>query len=199
MPISFISQWEVEAAKHVELKIDEAYAQKNVLVRLWADAFRTNENPNKRMQVFLGHQKTERTKLAILDDKTIYSKRFFIELRVEIFTLKNHQAALDLIEFILDNVLIDFKPFYEFSPFILGDSGLIERNEKMQSWLYQADGYTEISSDVTTLTPIVPILPEPKIVKIGLYNVNSANEPDSDIDEIYEPTPSKLIGGFKKN
>jgi hypothetical protein len=75
-----------------------------------------------------------------------------------------------LIEFILDEVMIDFRPFLEFSPFIIGESGGVNRNEDNQSWIYQGSGYCEITSDIGQLTPIISDNPEYRFIRIGLFN-----------------------------
>lgn len=178
MPKSFITQWETEAAKHIEARLNEAYINGNIRVKLWADAFSTNENPNKRMQVFLGHQKTEREKVAVTDAGTVYLRRYFVELRVEIFTLKSHQLALDLIEYILDYVLLDFRPFYEFSPFVIGESGGVTRNERSQSWVYQGSGFTELYGNIENLTPVFTGNPASNFIRIGIYNTADEQLPN---------------------
>lgn len=181
MKVSNISQWEFKAAQYVENQLNLGLLPDNpnkTRVVLWADAFNTNENPNKKVQIFLGHQKTERDRVGTkfytqgtqAKEETVYLNRYFVEIMVEIFTIKNHQSALDLIEFVLDEVLNDFRPFYEFTKFIIGESGGVQRNEKRQSWIYRGEGYTEIMSDTEELTSTLLPLPMPKIISIGVYN-----------------------------
>jgi hypothetical protein len=85
---SHISKWEIEAAKHLEASLNAAYNNQNTRVKLWADAFSTNENPNKRTQVFLGHQRTERQKLAVTDRGSVYLKKFLLNSELRYSRLK---------------------------------------------------------------------------------------------------------------
>jgi len=169
MPESFITQYERATVAHIESVLT------NKKVKLWADAFNTDNTAKTRNMVFFGHQKTDRYNFVRHPETNaiVYLKRYYLEIRVEIYTLVNHQEALDLIETILDEVLLAYTPFYEFLPFIPEQSGNASRNNRVGSWIYSGSGYTEISSDVEELTPI-PENPLPgRIIQVGLFNAQS--------------------------
>jgi hypothetical protein len=165
---SFICRYERATAGHIEQQLTDSK------VKLWADAFASDNSVKTRNQIFFGHQRTERYDHISFDNRLVYRKRYFLEIRVELFTLKNHQECLNLIETVLDEVLPNYQPFWEFTPFVPEESGDVSRNNDNNSWIYRGSGYTEISSDVVSLTPISKPITG-RIIKVGLYNAESEN------------------------
>ena len=165
MTSEYIGLYERATVDYIESKLTDSK------VKLWADAFNTDNTVKTKSQIFFGHQRTERNVFAKNSlGRTVYQKRYHFEIRVEIFTLRNHQDALQLIEVVLDEILPDFRPFWEFDPFTPGDSGQAQRNKSVGSWIYSGTGFTSISSDVTSLTPTLPNLSEGRIIQVGLFN-----------------------------
>lgn len=165
---NFVTEYEKACAYWLEENLESCK------IALWADAFTTNATAKQKALIFFGHQRTTRTPYAAdpVTFKNIYLKRYIFELRCEFFTLRNHQESLDLIEFAIDDVLADFRPFQEFSRFIPQESGNVIRNKDNGTWVYSATGYSEILSSVKGLTSTVEVS-EPKIVQIGYVNAQN--------------------------
>ncbi|MGL5078798.1 MAG: hypothetical protein ACRDBG_23625 [Waterburya sp.] len=172
--MSLITQYERHLAGYLESRLTGSKVQ------VWADAFNTDGGQRKNSVFFLGHQRTERISYVVDPTtlKRVYTKRYFIEFREELFTIKNHQRALDLIEYVLDEVLNDYQPYYEVSKFTPQTSGEPRRNKENGSWIYTGIGYVDILSDITKLTPINSIKYHPnRIIQIGFENILA--EPDN--------------------
>ena len=168
--MSFITDYEKTTAGYIERELSDSDVAK---VKLWADAFSTDASARQRSMLFFGHQRTERfNHTKDTDGKTVYTLRYTLEFRVEIFTLRNHQSTLNLIEKVLDDILAGYKPYLEFTPFLPGESGQAVRNNANNSWIYSGFGTTSIKSDVEQLTPIDEVL-EGEIIYVGLYNAHS--------------------------
>ncbi len=172
----FITEYEKTCANYLESKLQTSK------VKLWADAFTTDSSAKTRNNIFFGHQRTDRTFVRYGEfKKPILEKTYTLELRVELFTLRNHQEALELIEFALDDILLGYQPYYEFTPFMALSSGQAMRNKATGSWVYSGEGITSIMSDVESLTS-TDIPPEGRIIQVGLIAVSENND---------------VIGGYK--
>lgn len=172
--MSIIVEYENQLAFEIEHRLNDV-----LKVLTWADAFSTENSTARSNQIIIGHQRTERIQYAT-DAQTghyLYWKRYYFEIRLELFTLKNHQKALDLLEQILDDVLAGYQPFAEIFPFVPQDSGNATRNKANGSWVYSASGYANVMSNVKTLTPLKPVSNVPlKLVQIAFRQAESTQD-----------------------
>jgi hypothetical protein len=92
------------------------------------------------------------------------------EIQAQIFTLKNHQEALQMIE-TATRSLIGFRPYVEFEAIVGVRYGNARFDKANGSWLYVGEVYALcLDAAAAQLTPLKTIDLDPIVVQVGLFN-----------------------------